>query len=275
MGFDPLRALGPIGLPARAGIELGRYVARKLSPEPETRPQQQPQQRPATPRTPARHPANPNSANFNVQPLNAQATQLYNAILAYPDTKANPAQARQIAREVDSASRAFGVDAKVMLSILAHESGGFDVNAESHTGAKGLGQLTGTAIQEMRRLSYDPTYDASYRGNSEIQHYPDAEVQALVERPNTQAIFQRLGAREENRYNVRDNIWGSTFYARIAMDRANENRSGAAIVLGADGMMGRYNGASSSERAAHSAGIADAYRRMFNQPIPSTLRPTV
>jgi hypothetical protein len=160
-----------------------------------------------------------------------------------------------------------------MLSIFAHESGGFDVQAESHSGAKGLGQLTGVAIQEMRRLSDDPTYDNSYK-NGEPQSYSDPEIRSLVERPAMQATFQRLGRSEENRYNVRDNVWGSAFYARIAMDRADK-QGGASVVLGEDGMMGRYNGASMSERRAHSAGIADAYQHMFGQRIPGTLRPTV
>ncbi|PKL76197.1 MAG: hypothetical protein CVV27_11495 [Candidatus Melainabacteria bacterium HGW-Melainabacteria-1] len=270
-----LNPLGPLGLPVRAGIELGRALGRRLSPQPEPQPRQQP--RPATPQTPPRHPASPRTASFqDVAPMNAQAQELYRAILAYPDTQADQSQARQIAVETEAASRAFGVDPKVMLAIIAHESQGFDTRAVSHSGAKGLGQLTGVAIQEMRRLSYDPTYDASYpRGNSERQHYPDPEIQALVERPQTQAIFQRLGQREENRFNVRDNIWGSAFYARIAMDRAQENRSGAAVTLGENGMMGRYNGASRSERRAHSAGIADSYQRMFSQTIPSSLRPQV
>lgn len=262
--------------PIRAGIQLGRYIARQLAPEPA--PQRQPQpQRPTTPRTPASHPSNANSTTFQTpRALSPQVQQLNNAILAYPDTKATPAQARQIAIEVDAASRAFGVDPKVMLSIIAHESQGFDTRAESHSGAKGLGQLTGVAIQEMRRLSNDPTYEASYpRSNSETQSYSDPEIRALVERPSVQAIFQRLGQREENRYNVRDNIWGSAFYARIAMDRASETRSGAANVLGENAMMGRYNGASNSERRAHSAGIADSYQRMFGQAIPASLRPTV
>lgn len=261
----------------REGLE---WVGRRISPQsdrPEPRPTPRPTQQPTAPRTPPQHPSSARAASFqNVPPMNAQAQELYRSILAYPETKANAAQARQIAVEVESASRAFGVDSKVMLAIIAHESGGFDTRAESHSGAKGLGQLTGVAIQEMRRLSNDPTYDASYpRTRSETQSYSDPEISALVERPNVQAIFQRLGAREENRYNVRDNIWGSAFYARISLDRAQETRSGAAQVLGENGMTGRYNGASSSERRAHSAGVADAYQRMFGRAIPATLRPQV
>lgn len=274
MGFDPLRALGPLAYPAKAGFELGKYIGRQLVSQD---PPAKKEEHPATPRTPARHPANANAANFqNVTPMNPQAQQLYNAILAYPDTKANPAQARQIAVEVEAASRTFGVDAKVMLAIIAHESGGFDTRAESHSGAKGLGQLTGVAIQECRRLSNDPTYDASYpRSSGDPQDYPDPEIQAIVEKPQMQAVFQRLGKSEENRYNVHDNIWGSAFYARIAMDRAHETRNGGAQVLGENGMMGRYNGADPAERRAHSAGIAAAYLGMFKQPIPSTLKPQV
>lgn len=273
MQFDPFRAMGPLGIPARAGYELGKLIGRQIAPE-------QPQRPPArqtTPQTPARHPADANATTFqNVPRMNPQAQELYNEILAYPSTKADPAQARQIATEVEAASRAFGIDPKVMLSIIAHESAGFDVRAESPSGAKGLGQLTGVAIQEMRRLSYDPTYAASYpRSDSERQHYSDPEIRALVERPDMQATFQRLATNDESRYNVRDNIWGSAFYARIAMDRAQENRNGDAVVLGENGMMGRYNGADPAERRAHSAGVATAYADMFDKDIPSSLRPIV
>lgn len=274
MQFDPFRAvLGPVlGPTARAGYE---YVKDRVAPEPQ-RPQPR-QQPPPPPRTPASHPSNPTATTFqNVPRMNPVAQGLYNEIRAYPNTKASETQAREIAIEVEAASRAFGIDPKVMLSIIAHESGGFDPRAESHSGAKGLGQLTGVAIQEMRRLSYDPTYASSYpRSNSERQHYSDPEIRALVERPNVQAIFQRLGASEANRYDISDNIWGSAFYARISMDRAQENRSGEAIVLGANGMMGRYNGADPAERRAHSAGVANAYENMFAQDIPDTLRPIV
>lgn len=273
MGFDPFRALGPMGIPAKLGFELGKAIARRVVPQNE--PQNPQQKAPATPKTPARHPASANTASFqNVPPLNPQAQQLYNAILAYPDTQATQPQARQIAIEVEAASRSFGVDPKVMLAIIAHESAGFDVKAESCSGAKGLGQLTGVAIQEIRRLSDDPTYDASYpRTKSDTQHYADPTIQALVEQPHMQALFQRLGKSEDNRYNVHDNIWGSAFYARISMDRAHENRNGAAQVLGENGMMGRYNGADPAERRAHSAGIAVAYKNMFGQAIPATLTP--
>lgn len=258
--------------PIRAGVQLGRYIARQLAPE---APPQRPQPRPTTPRTPASHPANPNSANFRTPPqLSREVQQMEQAIRTYPNSQATPAQARRIAVEVDAASRAFGVNPRVMLAIIAHESQGFKVNAESPTGARGLGQLTGVAVQEMRRLSYDPTYDATYNDSSERQHYPDPEIRSLVERPHMQRIFQNLGDRD-HRFDLKDNIWGSAFYARISMDRAEENRAGAAIVLGEDAMMGTYNGASMAERRAHSAGIADSYQHMFGQAIPETLRPTV
>lgn len=269
--FNPINPLNPVNL----GQRLGRAIGRRISPQPEpqrTPPRRETPQRP--PQTPQRHPTQPRATTFqNVPPLNAQAQELRQAILAYPDTHATPAQATQIARETDAAARAFGVEPRVMLAIFAHESGGFDVRAESHSGAKGLGQLTGVAIQEMRRLSDDPTYRQSYpRSRAQTQSYDDPEVRAVAERPAVQATFQRLGRSEENRYNVKDNIWGSAFYARISMDRAQQ-RGGAAVVLGENGMMGRYNGASMSERRAHSAGIADAYQRMFGQAIPATLRP--
>lgn len=200
--------------------------------------------------------------------MSAPVRALYDAIRAYPDSKATEAQAREIAQNVYDASRTFGVDSRVMLAIIAHESGGFDPNAESHSGAKGLGQLTGVAIDEVRRLSYDPTFPETRRVQRE--HYPVESVRNQLERPAMQAIFQRIDRSEANRFDISDNIWTSTAYARIVMDRAAQ-WGASAPVMGMNGMLGRYNSAGGTEQREYDDKVAAAYRTMFNTSIPANL----
>lgn len=45
-----------------------------------------------------------------------------------------------------------GVDPDLFQALVFHESAGGDVNAESHTGASGLGQMTGIAVKEVNRI---------------------------------------------------------------------------------------------------------------------------
>lgn len=89
-------------------------------------------------------------------PAGELETRLYNAVKAYPNSKATDAEAQQIAKTVAEAGRTLQMsDANIekMLAVFAHESGGFDADARSNTGAGGLGQLTGPALEEMDRLS--------------------------------------------------------------------------------------------------------------------------
>ncbi|PIQ28683.1 hypothetical protein COW36_12070 [bacterium (Candidatus Blackallbacteria) CG17_big_fil_post_rev_8_21_14_2_50_48_46] len=241
---------------------------RQGTPAPQTQPRQ-----PAPPRdqnsAQPRRTANLSrgDVNFPAPAMSPQVKVLYDAIRAYPDNQATEAQAREIATHVDAACRTFQVDPKMLLAILAHESGGFDVDARSHTGAGGLGQLTDSAINETRRLSYDPTY----RGPGERQHYPDPDIRAQFERPEIQAIFRRIDQSRANRNNIHDNIWTSTAYARIVMDRADGGRQNAAT-MGMWGVLGRYNAAGGSEQRAYDDRVAEAYQRMFHQPIPVRVR---
>lgn len=204
--------------------------------------------------------------------MTPQVRDLYNAIRAYPnekpETRPTDAQAREIAIEVDAASRTFKVDPKVMLAIFAHESQGFDVRAQSPTGAKGLGQLTGIAIDEVRRLSYDETFPETRR--VQIEHYPVEAIRAQLERPDIQAIFRRVDQREENRFHIRDNIWTSTAYARIAMDRAAQ-WGATSPVMGFTGMLGRYNAAGGAQQREYDDKVAAAYQTLFHRTIPQNL----
>jgi hypothetical protein len=89
-------------------------------------------------------------------PMGDMETELYEAIKSYPGNKATDAEAKEIARTLNEAAKSMGFSAentRKMLAVFAHESGGFDPDARSHTGAGGLGQLTGVAIEDMDRLS--------------------------------------------------------------------------------------------------------------------------
>ena len=196
-------------------------------------------------------------------PLAPGAKVLFNAILAYPDSKATRAEAYAIAKHTYDASRDFKVDPKLLLAIFAHESNGFDTDAKSHSGAGGIGQLTGSAINETRRLSNDPTYD----GPGERQHYPRHDVRALLERPDIRATFQRIDQRMENRNNVHDNVWTSTAYARIMLDRSTDTHDKADI----NEMLSRYNAAGGAEQAAYPGKVKEAYSTLWHSKMPTTL----
>lgn len=196
--------------------------------------------------------------------MSASVQDLYTAITSFPDNKATDAEAQEIAQNVFDASQAFQVDPKVMLAIFAHESGGFNTDARSRTGAGGLGQLTDSAINETRRLSYDPSYKGGGR-----QHYPDPEIRAQLENPEMQATFQRIDQSSANRNNIHDNIWTATAYARIMMDRASDD--GQAPITGTWGMLGRYNGAGGSQQENYDDKVSDAYTKLFNSDIPRSV----
>ncbi|MFN8578149.1 MAG: transglycosylase SLT domain-containing protein, partial [Candidatus Sericytochromatia bacterium] len=79
--------------------------------------------------------------------LNSGAQALFNAMKKYGSV-AKGEDRITIAKELDAACKFFKVDPKLMLAVFAHESAGINPKAKSHTGAKGLGQLTGVAIKE-------------------------------------------------------------------------------------------------------------------------------
>jgi len=120
----------------------------------------------------------------------------------------SPAEMREIAIALDAASKAFGVDPKMMLALYAHESGGINPDARSHTGAGGLGQLTGIAI---RQVHYLAGMARGQRGKSPYTQYKSNFVQS------TRSINQR--------YNIKANVWTSVAYMSYELnDRARLGR---------------------------------------------------
>lgn len=130
----------------------------------------------------------------NQTSLTPGAQTLLNAMNKYPNIKANPEERIVIARELDAASKKFGIDSKLMLAVFAHESHGIDPKAKSTTGAKGLGQLTGVAIDECIRL-----------GGLKKEGFKDALP-----------IFE---AAKKNRYDIKANIWTSVAYMKVESDK--------------------------------------------------------
>ncbi len=118
------------------------------------------------------------------------------------------AEMREIAVELDAASKTFGVDPKMMLALYAHESGGINPDARSHTGAGGLGQLTGIAI---RQVHYLAGMARGQQGKSPYTQHQDKFVQS------TRSINQR--------YNIKANVWTSVAYMSYELnDRARLGR---------------------------------------------------
>lgn len=114
---------------------------------------------------------------------------------------------REISVELDKASKAFDVDPKIMLAVYAHESGGFNPKARSHTGAGGLGQLTGIAI---RQVHYMAGMAKGQKGRSPYTEYKSNFVQSQT--------------KITERYNIKKNIWTSTAYMAYEIkDRNNGN----------------------------------------------------
>ncbi len=123
-------------------------------------------------------------------------------------TKTTPAQMREIAKELDAASKAFGVDPKMMLALYAHESGGINPSARSHTGAGGLGQMTSIAI---RQVHFMAGIGKGNRGTAPYTEHKDNFIQS------TRSINQR--------YNIKANVWSSVAYMSYELnDRARLGR---------------------------------------------------
>jgi nucleoid-associated protein YgaU len=155
--------------------------------------------------------------NIDEASMTPRAKELYQALKDYQThhdelghtnrTETTDAQMREIAVEVDKAGEAFGVDPKIMLAVYAHESGGFNPNARSSTGAGGLGQLTGIAI---RQVHYMAGMAKGQQGREPYTQYRDNFVQSETK------ISQR--------FNIKQNIWTSTAYMAYEIkDRNNGN----------------------------------------------------
>lgn len=145
------------------------------------------------------------------------AKELYNALNKYQAhykslgynnrAMTTEAQKKEIAVELDKAGKAFGVDPKIMLSVYAHESAGFNPRAKSHTGAGGLGQLTGIAI---RQVHYMAGMAKGQRGEAPYTAHKENFI------TSTSNINQR--------YDIKKNIWTSTAYMAYEIkDRNNGN----------------------------------------------------
>lgn len=175
-----------------------------------------PQPRPNTPVTPAA----PVSGVTPVDAtgLTAGAQELLTAMQRYQQhhaelgntgrTQTTPAQLREIAVELDAAGKAFGVDPKMMLALYAHESGGINPRARSHTGAGGLGQLTGIAI---RQVHFMAGIGKGNKGSEPFTQHKSNFVQS------TTNINQR--------YNIKANVWTTVAYMSYELnDRASLGR---------------------------------------------------
>ncbi|MEK7431517.1 MAG: lytic transglycosylase domain-containing protein, partial [Cyanobacteriota bacterium] len=122
-------------------------------------------------------------------------------------TKTTESEMKKISVELDKASKAFGVDSKIMLAVYAHESGGFNPRATSHTGAGGLGQLTGIAI---RQVHYMAGMAKGQTGRSPYTEHKDD--------------FIKSQTNLSQRHDISKNIWTSTAYMAYEInDRNNGN----------------------------------------------------
>lgn len=224
----------------------------------------------------SRHSSNPNGVQFpqsnstgatqstqssqavDNSPMGNMEAELFEAIMNYPGNKATEAEAKQIAKTLNEAAQAMGFSAdntRKMLAVFAHESGGFDPDAKSHTGAGGLGQLTGVAIEDMNRLAQNGKY-SQFRSN-----------------------FIRPGG---DRTDITKNIWTSVAYMDHLMGEIGSQDVGNAFVAyntgvggyralmtmgdGADAYLERATGVRGKGNEARSyAGLVQkAYNRMFS-----------
>ncbi len=154
----------------------------------------------------------------SIEGMTPRATELFQAMQRYQQyhaqrgntqrTRTTQAQMREIAVELDKAGNAFNVDPKMMLALFAHESGGINPRARSHTGAGGLGQLTGIAIRQIHHMS---GIAKGFRGEAPYNQYKGNFVQS------TRNINQR--------YDIKANVWTSTAYMSYELtDRAHLGR---------------------------------------------------
>lgn len=211
----------------------------------------------ASPYTPAPS-ATSAPAPIDNTPMGDMENELYQAIMNYPGNKATEAQAREIARNLNEAAKAMGFSAqntRKMLAVFAHESGGFDPNARSYTGAGGLGQLTGVAIEDMNRLSGAGGAYAQYRDK-----------------------FIQPGG---NRNDISSNIWTSVAYMDHLMKEIGSQDISNAFVAyntgvggyralmtmgdGADAYLASTTGVANkgAEARAYAGKVEAAYNRMF------------
>ena len=183
--------------------------------------------------------------------LTPGATELLEAMKRYQNhhrelgnsqrTKTTPAQMREIAIELDQAGRTFDVDPKMMLALFAHESGGINPRARSHTGAGGLGQLTGIAIRQVHHMS---GIAKGFRGQDPFNDHKSKFVQS------TRSI--------EQRYDIKANVWTSTAYMSYELEgRAHMGR-------GVENALKRYG---DPNVRTYANKVNDEYRTLFGQDL--------
>lgn len=171
--------------------------------------------------------------------MSPEATEVYNAIKAYPASLATDAQAKEMATEIVAAAKEFGVDYKTMTAIIAQESQ-FKPDARSSTGAGGLGQLTNVAIDETRRIARE--------GRSPFKQH--------------QATFDRIDQRASNRNNIKDNVWTTAAYTRLMQDRGRGSTKT---------MLQRYNG-EPGRRESYPRGVGQKYNALWGSAMPTRTR---
>jgi len=179
--------------------------------------------------------------------------ELAAAIRNYPGSKTtSESGSREIAQAAVDAGRQFGVDPRQLLAVWARES---QFNpSESGRNGRGLGQLTGTAVEELQRIGRG--------GRNGHRARVDQATFAMLRSPEARATFQRLGT-PANRTNIRDNAMGSAAYLRLMMDVHNGNRTAT---------LRAYNGAGGAIERAYPGHITNAYQQLFGGPMPATMQ---
>ncbi|MBF2053773.1 MAG: LysM peptidoglycan-binding domain-containing protein [Candidatus Sericytochromatia bacterium] len=182
-----------------------------------------------------------------VDDLNARARELYDALKGYQAhhnrlgntnrTRTTESEMIEIAHELERAATAFNVDPKLMLAVFAHESGGFNPRARSHTGAGGLGQLTGIAIRQVHTMA---GMVRGQRGQAPHNQYSE----------NFVASTNRIS----DRYPIKQNVWTSTAYM------AYELQGRAHLGRGVENAVSRYGDPNVS---TYSDKVNDEYRTLF------------
>lgn len=187
-------------------------------------------------------PAVSETTPIDLESMTPRARELYDAMRNYQQhhiAAGNPhraettdAQLREIAVETDRAGEAFGVDPKIMLAVFAHESGGFDPNARSSTGAGGLGQLTGIAIRQVHFMA------GMARGQAGREPYTQY-----------QDNFIRSDRDINQRFDIKQNIWTSTAYMAYEIQDRNGGDVEAALERYGDPSVATYENLVNEEYA--------------------------
>lgn len=158
-----------------------------------------------------------NNTIADIGELNFGAKEIFDALKRYQDyhnrmgntgrTKTTEKEMKLIAVELDKASKAFDVDPRIMLGVFAHESGGFNPRATSHTGAGGLGQLTSIAIRQVHYMA------GMAKGQQGRSPYIENKDNFIKSQTNL-----------SQRHDIKKNVWTATAYMAYEIkDRNNGN----------------------------------------------------